>query len=127
MVLKPASSTPLSALMIAELANQAGIPKGALNVITGPGGSVGQALCSHPGVDKVSLTGSSEVGRISMAFAARNLTPVTLELGGKSANIILDDADIDVAVDGAIAANFQNAGQVCILSLIHISEPTRPY
>ncbi|MBK6581796.1 MAG: aldehyde dehydrogenase family protein [Pseudomonadales bacterium] len=114
MVLKPASSTPLSALMIAELANQAGIPKGVLNVITGPGGSVGQALCSHPGVDKVSLTGSSEVGRISMAFAARNLTPVTLELGGKSANIILDDADIDVAVDGAIAANFQNAGQVCI-------------
>jgi aldehyde dehydrogenase (NAD+) len=114
MVLKPASSTPLSALMIAELANQAGIPKGVLNVITGPGGSVGEALCSHPGVDKVSLTGSSEVGKLSMAFAARNVTPVTLELGGKSANIILDDADIDVAVDGAIAANFQNAGQVCI-------------
>lgn len=114
LVLKPASSTPLSAVMIAELAHQAGIPKGVLNVVTGPGGSIGEALCSHPGVDKVSLTGSSDVGKASMAFAARNITPVTLELGGKSANIILEDADIDVAVDGAIAANFQNAGQVCI-------------
>jgi aldehyde dehydrogenase (NAD+) len=114
LVFKPASSTPISALMIAALAEQAGIPRGVLNVITGPGGSVGEALCSHPGVDKISLTGSSEVGRQTMAMAAQGLKQVTLELGGKSANIILDDADLDLAVDGAIAANFQNAGQVCI-------------
>ncbi len=114
LVLKPASTTPLSALMIAELAHEAGIPPGVLNVVTGPGGTVGEALCSHPDVDKVSLTGSSEVGKYSMSLAARNVTPVTLELGGKSANIVLDDADMEIAVDGAIAANFQNAGQVCI-------------
>lgn len=114
LVLKPASSTPLSALMIAALANQAGIPPGVLNVITGPGGSVGEALSSHPGVDKISFTGSSDVGKSTMKAAAGGLKPVTLELGGKSANIVLDDADLDVAVDGAITANFQNAGQVCI-------------
>lgn len=114
MVLKPASSTPLSALMIAALANQAGIPPGVLNVITGPGGSVGAALSSHPGIDKISFTGSSDIGRSMMGAAANQLKPVTLELGGKSANIVLEDADLDVAVDGAITANFQNAGQVCI-------------
>ena len=114
LVLKPASSTPVSALMIAESANQAGIPWGVLNVITGPGGSVGDALCVHPGVDKISLTGSSEVGRQTMERAARGLKQVTLELGGKSANIILDDADLDVAVDAAVAGNFQNCGQICI-------------
>ncbi|MBK8990469.1 MAG: aldehyde dehydrogenase family protein [Gammaproteobacteria bacterium] len=114
LVLKPASSTPLSALVIAALANQAGIPPGVLNVITGPGGSVGEALSSHPGVDKISFTGSSDVGKSTMNAAAGGLKPVTLELGGKSANIVLDDADLDVAVDGAITANFQNAGQVCI-------------
>ncbi|MBK6402595.1 MAG: aldehyde dehydrogenase family protein [Rhodocyclaceae bacterium] len=114
LVLKPASSTPISALIIAELAHQAGIPKGVLNVITGPGGTVGDALCSHPGVDKISLTGSSEVGKQIMERAAMGLKQVTLELGGKSANIILDDADLDVAVDGAIAGIFANCGQICI-------------
>ncbi len=114
LVLKPASSTPVSALMIAECANRAGIPKGVLNVITGPGGTVGDALCAHPGVDKISLTGSSEVGKQTMERAARGLKPVTLELGGKSANIILEDADLDVAVDAAVAGNFQNCGQICI-------------
>jgi len=114
LVLKPASSTPVSALMIAQYANQAGIPKGVLNVVTGPGGSIGDALCTHPGVDKVSLTGSSEVGKQTMERAARGLKHVTLELGGKSANIILDDADLDVAVDAAVAGNFQNCGQICI-------------
>jgi acyl-CoA reductase-like NAD-dependent aldehyde dehydrogenase/alcohol dehydrogenase class IV len=113
-VLKPASSTPLSALAVASLANQAGIPKGVLNVITGPGSSMGEALCLHPKVDKVSLTGSSEVGRRIMARAAETLKEVSLELGGKSASIVLDDADLDVAVDGAIAGNFQNCGQICI-------------
>ena len=114
LVLKPASSTPISALMIAELATQAGIPKGVLNVITGPGGAVGDALCTHPDVDKISLTGSSEVGKQIMEQAAKRIKQVTLELGGKSANIILEDADLDVAVDGAIAGIFANAGQICI-------------
>jgi len=113
-VLKPASSTPLSALIIARLANAAGIPPGVLNVITGPGGSLGEALCLHPQVDKVSLTGSSEVGRRIMSQAAGTLKKVSLELGGKSASIVLDDADLEVAVDGAIAGNFQNCGQVCV-------------
>jgi len=114
LVLKPASSTPVSALMIAEHANRAGIPKGVLNVVTGPGGAVGDVLCAHPGVDKISLTGSSDVGRQTMERAARGLKHVTLELGGKSANIILDDADLDVAIDAAVAGNFQNCGQICI-------------
>jgi len=113
-VLKPASSTPLSALIAAGLANQAGIPKGVLNVITGPGGSMGEALCLHPLVDKISLTGSSEVGRRIMSLAAGTLKKVSLELGGKSASIVCDDADLEVAVDGAIAGNFANCGQVCI-------------
>ena len=113
-VLKPASNTPLSALIMASLANQAGFPKGVINVVTGPGGSMGEALCLHPQVDKVSLTGSSEVGKRIMSRAAGTLKQVSLELGGKSANIVLDDADLDVAVDGAIAGNFQNCGQICI-------------
>ena len=113
-VLKPASSTPLSALIIGSLANQAGIPPGVINIVTGPGGTVGEALALHPQVDKVSLTGSSAVGKSIMARAADTLKKVSLELGGKSPSIVLDDADLDVAVDGAVAGNFQNAGQVCI-------------
>jgi aldehyde dehydrogenase (NAD+) len=113
-VLKPASTTPLSALIFAGLAEQAGIPKGVLNVITGPGASMGEALCTHPEVDKISLTGSSDVGKRIMALAAGSLKKVSLELGGKSASIVLADADLDVAVDGAIAGNFQNCGQVCV-------------
>ncbi len=113
-VLKPASATPLSALIMAGLANQAGIPAGVLNVITGPGSTMGETLCMHPKVDKVSLTGSSEVGRRIMARAAETLKEVSLELGGKSASIVLEDADLDVVVDGAIAGNFQNCGQICV-------------
>jgi len=113
-VLKPASSTPLSALTVASLANRAGFPKGVINVVTGPGESLGEALCLHPKVDKVSLTGSSEVGKRIMARAAGTLKNISLELGGKSASIVLEDADLDVAVDGALAGNFQNCGQVCI-------------
>jgi aldehyde dehydrogenase (NAD+) len=75
---------------------------------------MGEALCLHPLVDKVSLTGSSEVGKRIMSRAAGTLKQVSLELGGKSANIVLEDADLDVAVDGAIAGNFQNCGQICI-------------
>lgn len=113
-VLKPASSTPLSALIVAGLANQAGLPRGVVNVVTGPGASVGEALCLHSLVDKVSLTGSSEVGKRIMSRAAGTLKRVSLELGGKSASIVCDDADLDVVVDGAIAGNFANCGQICI-------------
>ncbi|MBP9593182.1 MAG: aldehyde dehydrogenase family protein [Steroidobacteraceae bacterium] len=113
-VLKPASTTPLSALAVASLANQAGFPKGVINVITGPGGSMGEALCLHPLVDKVSLTGSSEVGKRIMSLAGGTLKKVSLELGGKSASIVCDDADLDVVVDGAIAGSMSNAGQICV-------------
>jgi acyl-CoA reductase-like NAD-dependent aldehyde dehydrogenase/alcohol dehydrogenase class IV len=113
MVLKPASVTPLSALIIAEAAKAAGIPDGVLNVITGSGGELGKVLCTHPDVDKISLTGSTEVGREIMKMAADSIKKVTLELGGKSANVILDDADMDLAVEGACFGTFFHQGQVC--------------
>ena len=113
MVLKPASMTPLSAVIMAEAAKAAGIPDGVFNVITGPGGELGKVLCTHPDVDKVSLTGSTDVGREVMKMAADTVKKVTLELGGKSANIILDDADVDLAVEGACFGTFFHQGQVC--------------
>src|SRR5450756_610665 len=112
-VLNPASASQLRALIIAEAARAAGIPKGVINVVTGPGGELGRTLCSHPDVDKVAFTGSTEVGREIMRMASEGVKKVTLELGGKSANIILDDADIDQAVDGAIFGTFFHQGQVC--------------
>ncbi len=112
-VLKPASPTPLGALIIAEAAKAAGIPKGVINVITGPGGELGNTLCTHPSVDKVAFTGSTEVGRQIMKMAADTIKKVTLELGGKSANIICEDADIDLAVEGALFGTFFHQGQVC--------------
>jgi acyl-CoA reductase-like NAD-dependent aldehyde dehydrogenase/alcohol dehydrogenase class IV len=113
MVIKPASLTPLSAVIMAEAAKAAGIPDGVFNVITGPGGELGKTLCTHPDVDKISLTGSTEVGRQIMKMAADTVKKVTLELGGKSANIILDDADIELAVEGACFGIFFHQGQVC--------------
>ncbi|MGD0210092.1 MAG: aldehyde dehydrogenase family protein [Desulfomonilia bacterium] len=113
MVLKPASYTPLSALIIAEAAKAAGIPKGVLNVLPGPGGELGKTLCTHPYVDKISFTGSTEVGREIMRMASETVKKVTLELGGKSANIILDDADMDLAVEGAVFGTFFHQGQIC--------------
>jgi alcohol dehydrogenase class IV len=113
MVLKPATATPVTALLIAEAAQAAGIPPGVLNVIPGPGGSLGKILCTHPDVAKVALTGSTEVGREIMKLASDTVKKVTLELRGKSANIILDDADIDFAVDGAVLGTFHHQGQVC--------------
>lgn len=113
MVLKPASLTPISAVIIAEASKAAGIPDGVLNVITGPGSELGKVLCTHKDVDKISLTGSTEVGREIMKMAADTVKKVTLELGGKSANIILDDADIDLAVEGACYGTFFHQGQVC--------------
>ncbi len=112
-VLKPASDTPLSALIMAQVAARSRIPAGVLNVVTGPGGEVGETLCRHPAVDKIAFTGSTEVGRRIMALGAESIKKVTLELGGKSANIVLHDADLDLAVDGALLATFLHSGQVC--------------
>src|SRR5207244_11179404 len=100
-VLKPAHETPLTALMLGELAIEAGFPAGALNVVPGPGSTAGAALVRHPGVDKIAFTGSTEVGRWIMREAAGTLKRVTLELGGKSPNIVFADADLAAAVGGA--------------------------
>jgi phenylacetaldehyde dehydrogenase len=112
-VLKPAEQTPLSALRLAELALEAGIPNGVLNVVTGLGETAGAALAAHDGVDKVAFTGSTEVGKLIVKAAAGNLKKVTLELGGKSPNIVLPDADLGVAIPGAANAIFFNHGQCC--------------
>ena len=112
-VLKPAEITPLTALRMGELALAAGIPPGVLNVVPGFGKTAGAALVAHPHVDKVTFTGSPAVGRQILAGAAGNLKRVTLELGGKSANIIFPDADRDAAVKAAASGIFFNSGQVC--------------
>src|SRR6202043_3114869 len=111
-VLKPAEQTPLSALRLGELALEVGFPPGVLNVLTGDG-ETGAALVDHPDVDKVAFTGSTEVGREIGAKTGRALKRVTLELGGKSPNIILPDADIDAAVKGSFQAIYFNSGQAC--------------
>ncbi|MBR0872061.1 aldehyde dehydrogenase family protein [Bradyrhizobium tropiciagri] len=112
-VMKPAELTSLSALRIGELALQAGLPKGVLNIVTGPGRVVGDALVNHPDVDKVTFTGSPGVGRGIMKGAAGNFKRVSLELGGKSANVIFDDANLEAAAKAAASGIFFNAGQVC--------------
>jgi aldehyde dehydrogenase (NAD+) len=112
-VLKPASSTQLTALIMAEAAQAAGIPPGVINVVTGSGAELGNTLCTHPDVDKIAFTGSTAVGAQIMRMASDTAKKVTLELGGKSANIILDDADTDLAVEGAIFGTFFHQGQVC--------------
>ena len=112
-VLKPAELTPLSALRLAELALEAGIPEGVLNVLVGPGSVVGQRLVEHPDVAKVGFTGSTEVGRGVMEGAAATIKRVTLELGGKSANVVFADADLEAAAAAAPYAVFDNAGQDC--------------
>jgi phenylacetaldehyde dehydrogenase len=113
MVLKPAEQTPLTALRLGELIGEAGIPGGVVNIVPGPGETAGAALAAHPGVDKIAFTGSTEVGKLIVKASAGNLKRVTLELGGKSPNMIFDDADLDEAVPGAAAAVFYNAGQNC--------------
>ena len=112
-IMKPAELTSLSALRIGELALEAGIPPGVFNIVTGPGRIVGDALVNHPDVDKVTFTGSPGVGRGIMKGAAGNFKRVSLELGGKSANVIFDDANLDAAARAAAAGIFFNAGQVC--------------
>jgi phenylacetaldehyde dehydrogenase len=112
-VLKPAEQTPLSALRLGELLAEAGIPDGVVNIVTGFGETAGAALAAHPDVDKVAFTGSTEVGRLILDAAKGNLKKVSLELGGKSPNIVFEDADIDAAVKGAASAIFFNQGQCC--------------
>ncbi|RZT24179.1 MULTISPECIES: aldehyde dehydrogenase family protein [Fictibacillus] len=111
-VLKPAEQTPLSALYLAKLAQEAGFPEGVLNVVTGAG-ETGAALVDHPNVDKIAFTGSTEVGKLIMRNASNSLKRVTLELGGKSPNIILPDADMSRAIPGALSGIMFNQGQVC--------------
>ena len=113
MILKPASETPLTALAMAELMQEAGFPSGAFNVVPGGGSTAGAALVRHPDVDKISFTGSTEVGRQIMKMAADTNKRVTLELGGKSPNIIFADADIAAAVKGAQTGIFYGKGEVC--------------
>jgi phenylacetaldehyde dehydrogenase len=112
-VLKVAEETPLSALRLGELLLEAGLPKGVVNIVTGYGETAGAALASHLDVDKIAFTGSTEVGRLIVKAAANDLKKVSLELGGKSPNIILRDADLDVAIPGAASAIFFNHGQCC--------------
>ncbi len=112
-VLKPAEQTPLSALLLAELVAAAGFPEGVVNVVPGYGETAGAALAGHPDVDKIAFTGSTEVGRIILRAAAGNLKKVSLELGGKSPNIVFDDADVKPTIAGAASAIFFNHGQCC--------------
>jgi phenylacetaldehyde dehydrogenase len=112
-VLKPAEQTPLSALRLGELALEAGVPAGVLNVVPGYGETAGAALAEHPDVDKIAFTGSTEVGKLIARAATGNLKRVSLELGGKSPNIIFDDADVDAAIAGAAQGIFFNQGEVC--------------
>ncbi|NNK66847.1 MAG: aldehyde dehydrogenase family protein [Rhodobacteraceae bacterium] len=123
-VLKPAEEACLTALAFAALAEEAGLPKGALNVVPGLGEEAGAALSGHPGVNHISFTGSVGVGSLVQAAAARNVVPVTLELGGKSPQVVFDDADLDAALPFLVNAGIQNAGQTCSASsriLVHRS------
>ncbi len=112
-VLKPASQTPLTAIALGEIAHEVGLPPGVLNVITGPGSSVGQAIVEHPGIDKIAFTGDTSTGKAIMKSAADTLKKITLELGGKSPNIVLPDADLDAALRGATTGIFYGKGEVC--------------
>jgi phenylacetaldehyde dehydrogenase len=112
-VLKPAEQTPLTALRLARLIQEAGIPDGVVNIVNGFGETAGAALAAHAGVDKIAFTGSAEVGRLIVQAAAGNLKKVSLELGGKSPVIVFPDADLNIAVPGAARAIFNNSGQVC--------------
>ncbi len=113
LVVKPAEITPMTAIRVGELALEAGLPPGVLNIVTGKGSVVGDAMVAHPQIDKITFTGSPRVGRGIMQGASTNFKKITLELGGKSANIIFEDADLDSAIRGSASGIFFNAGQVC--------------
>jgi betaine-aldehyde dehydrogenase len=112
-VLKPAEQTPLTAIRLGELALEAGMPEGVFTVVTGPGSIVGEAILTHPLIRKVAFTGSTEVGKRVMELASRDIKRVSLELGGKSANLIFDDCDFDGAIASAVSSSLGNAGQDC--------------
>ena len=112
-IVKPASLTPLTAIVLGEICIEAGVPAGVVNIIPGSGAEIGNYLVEHPSVDKVAFTGSTPVGKSIMERASQTLKRVTLELGGKSPNIVFDDADIDAAVDGSLYGIFYNSGQSC--------------
>lgn len=112
-VIKPAEQTPVSILEMAKLFQEVGIPDGVINVVPGYGATAGDALASHPGVDKIAFTGSTNTGRLIMQSASKNLKPISLELGGKSPNIVFDDADIESAVNGSMFGIYFAQGQVC--------------
>jgi succinate-semialdehyde dehydrogenase/glutarate-semialdehyde dehydrogenase len=114
MVIKPASQTPFSALALVYLAEQAGIPKGVLSVVTGAAAEIAEELTSNPTVRKISFTGSTEIGRQIMEKCAHDIKKVSLELGGNAPFIVFEDADLDAAVEGAMASKFRNAGQTCV-------------
>jgi betaine-aldehyde dehydrogenase len=112
-IVKPASQTPLTALAIADVLTEAGLPEGTLSVLPGPGATTAAALIADPRVSKISFTGSTEVGTAVMQTAATNITRVSLELGGKSANVVFEDADLDVCIEKSVWSVFDNAGQDC--------------
>ncbi len=112
-VLKPAEQTPLTALVLGEILHEAGLPDGVVNIVTGPGETTGSALINHPLIDKIAFTGSTEVGKIVMRAAANGIKRVSLELGGKSPNIVFDDVDIASVVESSVYSVFGNAGQDC--------------
>jgi lactaldehyde dehydrogenase/glycolaldehyde dehydrogenase len=119
-VLKPHENTPLAALALAGIIEEAGVPSGVVNVVTGAGPVVGDALVRHPLTQMVTVTGSVRAGREILAAAAENITPVSLELGGKAPFIVLEDADLDAAVENAVNARFWNCGQVCTCNERHL-------
>ncbi|WP_297840945.1 NADP-dependent succinate-semialdehyde dehydrogenase [Pseudomonas sp.] len=114
MVIKPASQTPFSALALVDLAERAGIPRGVLSVVTGTAAEIAEELTSNPTVRKISFTGSTEIGRQIMEKCAQDIKKVSLELGGNAPFIVFEDADLDAAVEGALASKFRNAGQTCV-------------
>jgi len=114
MVVKPATATPYSALALADLAERAGIPKGVFNVVTGSSGAIGGEMTSNPIVRKISFTGSTEIGKLLMEQSASTVKKVSMELGGNAPFIVFDDADLDAAVEGAIASKYRNMGQTCV-------------
>ncbi|HHD64513.1 MAG TPA: NAD-dependent succinate-semialdehyde dehydrogenase, partial [Desulfobulbaceae bacterium] len=113
-VIKPAAQTPFSALALAELANEAGMPVGVFNVLTGPAAEIGGELTTNPVVRKLSFTGSTEVGKMLMRQCAGTVKKISLELGGHAPFLVFDDADLDAAVEGAIASKYRNSGQTCV-------------
>src|SRR6202790_311065 len=112
-VLKPAEQTPLSALRLGDLIVEAGFPEGVVNIVPGYGETAGAALAAHPDVDKIAFTGSTEVGKLIVHAATGNLKKVSLELGGKSPNVVFKDADLETAIAGSASAIFFNHGQCC--------------